>query len=67
VDRGSGKLFWYNLRDEQSFWMTADDQQRYKAEMTLDTPDRAMLFPSGATSPRKKMRSNNNKFKNKKV
>lgn len=31
VDRESGYLFWYNLRDGNSAWMTDEDQVAYKA------------------------------------
>ena len=55
VDRSSGKLFWYNLRDEQSFWMTQEDQERYQAEMSLDFDKRTTLrlAPTGPASPKK--------------
>lgn len=51
VDKSSKKLFWYNLRDEQSFWMTPEDQERYKAEITLDSDERGSLrlAPTGPT------------------
>ena len=55
VDKHTKKLFWYNLRDEQSFWMTPEDQERYKAEIVLDSDERGplRLAPTGSVSPKK--------------
>ncbi|CAE7646230.1 unnamed protein product [Symbiodinium microadriaticum] len=30
VDKPSGKLFWYNLKDDTSFWMSEAEQQRFQ-------------------------------------
>ena len=32
VDAESGYLFWYNLKDGNSIWMTAEDQEAYQAK-----------------------------------
>jgi hypothetical protein len=31
VDKPTGNLFWYNLRDESSCWMSEEDQLAYRA------------------------------------
>lgn len=31
MDKESGFLFWYNLKDGNSIWMNAEDQEAYKA------------------------------------
>ena len=59
TDSKSGNLFWYNLRDETSFWMTPEDQQQYTARRDQTGDDRAtrMLKPSGSMSPNRKKRA----------
>ena len=44
VDRESGYLFWYNLRDDSSQWMSEEDQIAYKAGFRLN-PENLVIGP----------------------
>lgn len=37
VDKPTGNLFWYNLRDDSSNWMTEEDQARFRAYTAEDS------------------------------
>ena len=59
VDRESGYLFWYNLRDGSSAWMTDEDQVAYKAGFRVaEGYDYGHYDP---VAPIQDGRSNNNK------
>ncbi len=36
VDEASGYLFWYNIRDQSSQWMSDEDQAAYKAQVIVE-------------------------------
>ncbi|CAE7449224.1 unnamed protein product [Symbiodinium microadriaticum] len=50
VDKASGNLFWYNLRDETSFWMTEADQEAYRAFLAGETDGNRKLAPETVPS-----------------
>ena len=50
VDKPSGSLFWYNLRDETSFWMTEADQKAYRAFLAGERDGSQQLAPEAVPS-----------------
>lgn len=45
VDRPTNKFFWFNVRDETSFWMTPEDEERFKASLARKDGHREVLAP----------------------
>lgn len=54
VDRDSQMLFWYNIRDQSSAWMTEEDQEAYKARK-IEAPTVPEYSGGKATGKRKSM------------
>jgi hypothetical protein len=57
TDNNSSNMFWYNLRDETSFWMTPEDQEQYRVRRSQSVDERAgrLMKPTASASPRKKL------------
>jgi len=46
IDKTNGQFFWYNLKDENSFWMTEEDQRRYQEMLKQGTQNEESLKPT---------------------
>jgi hypothetical protein len=53
VDSTNGQFFWYNLKDENSFWMTEEDQRRYQQMIQAGRHDDEPLKPSSVPQKRR--------------
>ena len=45
MDRQTNKFFWFNVRDETSFWMTPEDEERFKESLSRKDGQREVLTP----------------------
>lgn len=44
VDQESGYLYWYNIRDQSSQWMSEEDQEAYRAR-AAEAPSKSFYRP----------------------
>jgi hypothetical protein len=54
VDKNNGNFFWYNLKDEHSFWMSAEDQKAHRrviAQGLDNTEEDSIKQPSHIPPP----------------
>jgi hypothetical protein len=55
-------MYWYNLRDGNSFWMTAEEQERYQQNQSTRTEFVAPEVIPKLSIKTKSMKSNSDKF-----
>mmetsp|Transcript_10387 Transcript_10387/g.15790 ORF Transcript_10387/g.15790 Transcript_10387/m.15790 type:complete len:770 (+) Transcript_10387:118-2427(+) len=46
VDKATNNLFWFNLRDETSFWMNEEDQEKYRAVIANGKASEEVMAPA---------------------
>lgn len=46
MDKPTGKMFWYNLRDDSSFWMSEEEQTRFQSLVAQGSSRQEKLEPT---------------------